>query len=694
METLIVSSILPTVLMLGASGIVGSISKALLVVLGLGLVIFFHELGHFAVAKWCNVHVERFSIGIGPILWSRQKGETEYALSALPLGGYVKMLGQDDMDPNQMTSEEIAENPRSYSAKKVWQRMLIISAGVIMNVITGFGLFGLACRMGVVEVVPDVGFVAPGGPAWEAGIEKGDRIKSINDKEIQGFMDVSGAIVLSTGELTINGVRPDGTEYSVTVMPELGKQTREVGIGPAQSLQIDPSAGEEFPIAAPGLPAEQASQPFLGGDKVVAIEGHEVTAWHELTEITARLAAEELTYRVERSTESESADSTTETVDIVVPPAPMRSIGLWMSNGPVKSIRRDSIAAAAGIKPGDTIQQVDGLKVGDDIDPLRLPNYFAEKAGTTVRVTVLHQGDGAIGEVTRVVELTPADKPAWSEVPLRVTDPLPIPAIGAAFRVIPVISKVIEGSEASGEFEDGQLKPGQRISKIILPYSGNDDLLGKKSDDSFTVSFDEVKEPNWAYAFYMLQQAPTRDVRISIAEPDESENFSVLLTQRETELDWYKPIRGIGGFQRLSRKRVAESASDAAAQGFKRTKSSIVGIYMTLRSLFRGDLSAKALSGPLGIVSIGFQVADTGIAQLLLFLGVLSINLAVLNFLPIPVLDGGHMVFLIWEGITRRKPSPQVIGWAHLVGLLFILGLFLFVMYLDVVVRFLGIDWL
>ena len=111
------------------------------VVLGLGLVIFFHELGHFAVAKWCDVHVERFSIGIGPILWSRQKGETEYALSALPFGGYVKMLGQDDMDPNQMTSSEIAENPRSYSAKTVPQRMAIISAGVIMNVITGFMFF-------------------------------------------------------------------------------------------------------------------------------------------------------------------------------------------------------------------------------------------------------------------------------------------------------------------------------------------------------------------------------------------------------------------------------------------------------------------------------------------------------------------------------------------------------------------------
>ncbi len=78
----------------------------LAVLIGIGLVIFFHELGHFAVAKWCDVYVERFSIGFGPILWSRKYGETEYALSAIPFGGYVKMLGQDDLDPSQFTSEE------------------------------------------------------------------------------------------------------------------------------------------------------------------------------------------------------------------------------------------------------------------------------------------------------------------------------------------------------------------------------------------------------------------------------------------------------------------------------------------------------------------------------------------------------------------------------------------------------------
>src|SRR4029077_17694840 len=95
--------------------------------LGLGFVIFIHELGHFAVAKWCGVKVERFSIGFGPILWKVTRGETEYALSVIPFGGYVKMLGQDDADPAAMTDDKIAKDPRSHTAKSVPQRILIIS---------------------------------------------------------------------------------------------------------------------------------------------------------------------------------------------------------------------------------------------------------------------------------------------------------------------------------------------------------------------------------------------------------------------------------------------------------------------------------------------------------------------------------------------------------------------------------------
>ncbi len=111
--------VLPALAAFSIEALLSKAGSVLLVAIGIGLVIFFHELGHFAVAKWCDVYVERFSIGFGPILWSRKYGETEYALSAIPFGGYVKMLGQDDLDPSQLTSEELAKDPRSYMAKPV-----------------------------------------------------------------------------------------------------------------------------------------------------------------------------------------------------------------------------------------------------------------------------------------------------------------------------------------------------------------------------------------------------------------------------------------------------------------------------------------------------------------------------------------------------------------------------------------------
>src|SRR6516162_4904280 len=154
-----------------------------LVALGLGLVIFIHELGHFAVAKWCDVKVERFSIGFGPVLWRITRGETEYALSAVPFGGYVKMLGQDDADPSQMADDRIAKDPRSYTAKSVPQRIAIISAGVINNMVSAVAFFVIAFMLGVQYQPAIVGSVVPGMPAWKAGLRQGDVITRISGRE-------------------------------------------------------------------------------------------------------------------------------------------------------------------------------------------------------------------------------------------------------------------------------------------------------------------------------------------------------------------------------------------------------------------------------------------------------------------------------------------------------------------------------
>lgn len=124
--------------------------------------------------------------------------------------------------------------------------------------------------------------------------------------------------------------------------------------------------------------------------------------------------------------------------------------------------------------------------------------------------------------------------------------------------------------------------------------------------------------------------------------------------------------------------------------GINHTRNSIIDIYLTLKNLITQKLSVKELHGPIGIARVAYQVSQQGLADLSLFLGFLSVNLAVLNFLPIPLLDGGHMVFLLWEGITRRKPSEKVLIAATYAGMAFVLSLMVLVIFLDIFVHGFG----
>lgn len=701
------------------------ILNVLSVALGLGLVIFFHELGHFAVAKWCDVHVERFSIGIGPILWSRQKGETEYALSALPFGGYVKMLGQDDMDPNQMTSSEIAENPRSYSSKSVLQRMAIISAGVVMNVITGFLFFTICYWFGVNEPSPVVGGVVPGFPAWTAGMKAGDRIEAINGEEIRSFGDVFESVVLSTGDVRVQGKHLDGTEFDFKLTPDRGASGRSVGVQPNQTTTLSSEILNPEEIAIAGLPAKRATllsetaavevvadtteaavsasaersdasvapaTPFRPGDKLIALQSEPVNTFVDLHRLTAKFASQDLVYTFERTTKGVKPDVSGDTtqVRISVPPDNVRSIGLWMAMGPVRAIRAGSIAETAGLKVGDIILSVDNMVMGSDFDPVRLPTYFSEHAGTEVLVKVSRQAAAAPEQ--HELKMVPTDEPGWTEVPNFQTSPLPIPAIGAAFQVFPNIAKVLPGSEAE---KTGMFAKGQKVTKIelIRPPAPSDESTTSSQETPALFKLNELekKQPgttddiNWAWAFSEIQQAPDHQIRVYLED-----DKAILLSDIEKVPDWYRWTRGIRGWEPAVELQKGDSLGDATELGLRKTRKTGVNIYMTLRSLFRGDLPADSFSGPVGILSIGYRVASQGLTDLLLFLGFLSINLAILNFLPIPVLDGGHMVFLIWEGVTRRKPSPRVIGYAHAAGLLFIISLFMFVMYIDLFVNKFG----
>ena len=640
---------------------------------GLGLVIFLHELGHFAVAKWCNVYVERFSIGFGPVLLSRKWGETEYALSLIPFGGYVKMLGQDDADPSQLTNEEIAQDPRSYVAKNVYQRMAIISAGVTMNILTALLFFFIAFRVGFPTSPSVVGDVRPGMPAWESGLDAGDRINKINGTTIRTYQELQLSVALSSGSLKLEGTHADGRPFEINVEPDAKGSHPQIGVLPMESLTVYRTS--------PGHATDRATPAFEPGDHITKVAGQEVKTAVDFHRAVAANTGNNLEITVDRTKTipGKSDESTLRTSQtITIKDNFFRSLGLTLDSGPIAAVRHGSPAEKAGLKKGDKLANLDGLNIGTQIDPLKLPVEFAKRAGKEIEVTVTRQNVGG-GQESKTVKLIPDDIPGWLDQPLREGEPLAIPAIGAAFHILPVVLAVEPGSSAEkAGIKPGPLKKISLVKRTDLPNNQDD-----SKDSSISVKLDGPNSNNSAFAFWLVQRLPLRKIMLTVTEGGKDIDAEVT---PQPDPEWTLPVIGLDlESERMIQK--AESFEEAVSMSFARTRNSALDIYLTLRSLITGRVSYKELHGPLGIAGAAYQVAQQGWVMMLLFLGFLSVNLAVLNFLPIPVLDGGHMVFLTWEAITRRRPSERVMIGATYVGFAFLLGLMGLVLYLDLFVH-------
>jgi regulator of sigma E protease len=187
----------------------------------LGVLIFVHELGHFLVAKFSGVRVLKFSLGFGPKLCGIRLGDTEYQISTIPLGGYVKMLGEGKSDDeNDDTELSEAEKPFSYEYKSPWTRLAIIIAGPLANILFAAVVFSVVYLFGVPSLSPVIGEVNHEMPAFAAGLQPGDKIIAINGEKIEDWEHLSAAVRASGGmELDIDYER-DATLLKVRIIPE------------------------------------------------------------------------------------------------------------------------------------------------------------------------------------------------------------------------------------------------------------------------------------------------------------------------------------------------------------------------------------------------------------------------------------------------------------------------------------------
>jgi regulator of sigma E protease len=450
----------------------------------LGILVTIHEYGHFRVARWCGVKVERFSVGFGkPILRWRGRpdpdeaaGEgTEYVVGLLPLGGYVKMLGEQE-------EVGVRQQARAFNHKPLGQRAAIVAAGPLANFLLAIVVYWLMFITGVSGLAPVVGAVASGSVAAVAGLQPGDEILAVDGEPTTTWQDVRLQLLDRLGE--------SGT-LQMQVKPAGTTATRAVNIPLQRWL-----AGDEEP-------------------DLLGVLG--VVPFHQV--LPAQLGE-------------------------VLP---------------------DGRAAGAGLREGDLITAANGQAVADWAGWLEIVSRSPEQL---LNVTVLRDG--------RSVELplTPA---------VRVSE-AGTPELDADGRTAGYI--------------------GARVNIPVLP------------------------------------ETMIRDVRYSV--------FA------------------------------------AVPQAISETWENSLFVLDSMKKMLVGLISVKNLSGPLTIAQVAGETASYGLEYYLGFLAVLSISLGVLNLLPIPVLDGGHLFYYAIEGIIRRPVPRKIQEWGMQFGIMLVAGIMFLALYNDV----------
>lgn len=660
-------------------------------VLGIGFLIFIHELGHFVVAKWAGVKVEIFSLGFGPTLISWRKGfgfrrgstakdytakiegakddatrdellekygETEYSIRVLPLGGFVAMLGEGE-DGDVSTSD-----PRAFANKPVSSRMAIMLAGVVMNLIFGIGCATWVHVRGKTYTPAIIGGVVAGQPAYEAGMRPGDEIVAIDGRDDISFEDITQTVPLSRAGHAIQfDLKRAGHEGLI----RLGIEPRRVpnALGPTIGV-IDARSLDLIGKPPKGLVSDEKQF-----DRILAAgpEGAAptpVSRIDDLRTILSRERSRPLLLRVERGSSEEDRDKRPKTeVEVVVPPKPFRDFGMRMTTGPIAAVQPDSPASKAGFKVGDTIVAFDGIR---DFDPMRLPDLAYDRAGKSIPIEIRREGE----EKPRTIEVTPDATPTWADFPVPA-EPLEIPGLGLAVTVEPKVAAVTPGSPAA----KAGVVVGDVVKSVIFAKSRPEP--GKKGEITWNKPLAiDGNAAAWPFIFEGIQEeeGPTRFEIVGKKEPIEIEAVAVP--------GWDDPTRGLA-FNKQFRVHAPQPLGIALSKGWRDSREMAFSIFGVLRNLIFGRLGANAIGGPVMISNVAFQTAKYGgFSKFLQLMGLLSINLAVINLLPIPVLDGGRIVFLLAEKVRGRPLPEKAVLWPMVAGFIFIIGLIVVVSLKDV----------
>ncbi|WP_308472493.1 RIP metalloprotease RseP, partial [Neisseria gonorrhoeae] len=273
------------------------------------ILVSLHEFGHYIVARLCGVKVVRFSVGFGKPFFTRKRGDTEWCLAPIPLGGYVKMVDTREGEVSE------ADLPYAFDKQHPAKRIAIVAAGPLTNLALAVLLYGLSFSFGVTELRPYVGTVEPDTIAARTGFQSGDKIQSVNGVSVQDWSSAQTEIVLNleAGKVAVGVQTASGAQTVRTIdaagTPEAGKIAKNQGYIGLMPFKITTVAGG----VEKGSPAEKAG--LKPGDRLTAADGKPIASWQEWANLTRQSPGKKITLTYERAGQTHTADIRPDTVE-------------------------------------------------------------------------------------------------------------------------------------------------------------------------------------------------------------------------------------------------------------------------------------------------------------------------------------------------------------------------------------------
>ena len=524
-----------------------------------GALIFVHELGHFVFAKVFGVKVLRFSLGFGPRIAGLKSGETEYQIAAIPLGGYVQMLG--DTRPETVTAQDPDDEGRAFHEQALFKRAIILLAGPAMNLV----------------LAPLLYFVV--------------------------FLGESSSLPAIVGRVL------------------------------------------------PGYPAEGVLE---AGDRIVAFDGHDVHVWDELTDLVEANAGREIEVVVERwgervetritperVSERLVADHRRDAVRLGISPAhPLAVVGVTSPSSP---------AAASGLRTFDRIVACAGRPVDRWID---LAHILRDNGGSTVLVTYLRPE-------TAPAPLGPLLEFALHAARITTITPEPGPGDGAARVGLEPSDLYVHRVRAGSPEAAAGLTTGDRL----LALDGRE----LRDFDGFLEDLAAAGETTHELTFRRGDQLLTR--RLTLGHARGETEYGLVYDEWASGIEHWAPVTIAAPLEHPS------PYAHAAEAALETTWAAVESTVLSVVLLFEGSLTARSIGGPVSIAEGAGSAARSGALEFLWFMAFISINLGILNLLPVPLLDGGGLLFLLVEAVARRPVTPRLREAASLVGLVLVLML-------------------